>query len=504
MLRSRESIDEILERVRRGKDFLDKQASDAASLRQANPHVQIAESVLEPKRGPNSIFGDAGSVIGDREFDFDNIIVNSKAYRRAMAIASAAVSRRSPGGASNARNSQSIMNLANVSFEIRDTMPPTKTPEAPDTMADVLGSGSHVPSSLPAERLQVGVPQPSETQLGLEEALINERKGHEETKKAVQELQRQLLSMSQPMGRLSQVLTLLDIDYFDHQCQQLCVHIQQWVLRFSKFSDMKSCRLTSEISDEKIVDRLDNTALDGSNPDSYLQDRVKRRDVFMSLVTVMIWEFIFTRYLFGTGREQRQRLKSLEKTLSEVGPPSVVREWRAVTLTLMATREVSRKQRSMDVEAVVQSIAQTLFMILPPPSHLEDQIESQLRRLIDEAVDLSIAMRTQQAEYMMLPPLQPEYDANGDLVDTVPFNAALMNCANGSGTSASIPSNEELEEKKAVVKILLFPLVIRRGNDQGEGEDEIVVCPAQVLVQDKYLLRAGETGNPSAVEVENE
>ncbi|KAK4108091.1 hypothetical protein N656DRAFT_792805 [Canariomyces notabilis] len=278
---------------------------------------------------------------------------------------------------------------------------------------------------------------------------------------------------------LSQVFVSHDIGYFDHKCQQLCVHIQQWVLRFSKFSDMKSCRFTSEISDEKIIDRLDNTALDGSDPDSHLQDRVKRRGVFMSLVTAMIWEFIIARYLFGTDREQRQRLKSLEKALSEVGPPSVVREWRAVTFTLMATREVSRKQRSMDVEAVVQSIAQTLFVILPPPSHLEDQIESQLRRLINEAVDLSIAMRTQRAEYMMLPPLQPEYDDKGDLAATVPFNAALMNA--WSGTSAS---NEELEEKKAVVKMILFPVVIRKADDQGEGEDEIVVYPAQVLVQD--------------------
>jgi hypothetical protein len=33
----------------------------------------------------------------------------------------------------------------------------------------------------------------------------------------------------------------------------------------------------------------------------------------------MIWEYVFTRYLFGMDREQRQKLKSLEKTLSEVG-----------------------------------------------------------------------------------------------------------------------------------------------------------------------------------------
>jgi len=41
--------------------------------------------------------------------------------------------------------------------------------------------------------------------------------------------------------------------------------------------------------------------------------------VFMSVVMTMIWEFVFTRYLFGMDREQRQKLKSIEKTLMEVG-----------------------------------------------------------------------------------------------------------------------------------------------------------------------------------------
>jgi hypothetical protein len=29
---------------------------------------------------------------------------------------------------------------------------------------------------------------------------------------------------------------------------------------------------------------------------------------------------------------------------------------------------------------------------------------------------------------------------------------------------------------------VLFPLVVKKGNDEGEGDEEIVVCPAQVLV----------------------
>ncbi|KAI1459094.1 hypothetical protein F4805DRAFT_422571 [Annulohypoxylon moriforme] len=296
----------------------------------------------------------------------------------------------------------------------------------------------------------------------------------EATKDQVREMQQQILASKPPDAEF---LRLKDEDHFDHRCQQLCSHVQQWVLRFSKFSDMRACRLTSEINDEKIIDRLDNSVLDGSDVDTYLSDRVRRRDIFMSMTMNMIWEFVFTRYLFGMDREQRQKLKSLEKLLQEVGPPQAVRQWRAVTLTLLSKRPAFGDQRNQDTEAVVQAIFQTLCMILPPPSNLEAQIQSQLRRVMREAVDLSIEMRTQRAEYMMLPPLQPEYDANGDLARTVSFNAALMNERSGDKKS-----NDQYETDGAVVRTVLFPLVVKKGDDNGVGDEEIVICPAQVLV----------------------
>ncbi|RYF37362.1 MAG: hypothetical protein EOO38_26430 [Cytophagaceae bacterium] len=48
--------------------------------------------------------------------------------------------------------------------------------------------------------------------------------------------------------------------------------------------------------------------------------------------------------------------------------------------------------------------------------------------------------------------------------------------------SGETSSNEELEKSGAVVRLVLFPLVVKKGDDFGEGEDEIVVCPAQVLI----------------------
>ncbi|KAK4147601.1 uncharacterized protein C8A04DRAFT_8780 [Dichotomopilus funicola] len=320
----------------------------------------------------------------------------------------------------------------------------------------------------------------------------------------IRELQAQILA--QAGDDPTDFLDAHDIDFFDHRCQQLCAHVKQWVLRFSKFSDMRACRLTSELSDEKLIDRLDNAVLDGSNVDTYLADRVRRRAIFMSMTMTMIWEFVFTRYLFGMDREQRQKLKHLEKQLLDVGPPHAVRQWRAVTLTLLSRRPTFKKQRDQDTEAVVQAVLDTLCKILPPPSHLEDQIQSQLRRVIREAVALAIAMRCQRAEYMMLPPLQPEYDDAGELTETVTFNAALMNEA--SDRSASDPqqqSNEVLEATNATVRIVLFPLVLRKGDDHGRGEDEIVVTPAQVLAGDlfSHVARRGSPGAISTVSAAN-
>ena len=294
----------------------------------------------------------------------------------------------------------------------------------------------------------------------------------EDAKAKIQALQRQI--MENPNDG---VISFRDEDYFENSCQQLCQHVQQWVLRFSKFSDTRVCRLTSEVHDDKISDRFDVAILDGSDVDGYLGDRVKRRDVFMSVVMTMIWEYIFTRYLFGMDREQRQKLKQLEKNLTEVGPPGAVHRWRAITLSMLSKRQSFRAQRENDTEAVVQEIYSTLARLLPPPQHLQAQVQESLRNVMRFAVDLSIEMRTQRAEYIMLPPLQPEYDTNGDLLRMVYFKAHLMNERSGETSS-----NEELEAQQAVIRMVLFPLVVKKGSDTGDGDDEIVVCPAQVLV----------------------
>ncbi|KAG8629012.1 hypothetical protein KVT40_002877 [Elsinoe batatas] len=272
-------------------------------------------------------------------------------------------------------------------------------------------------------------------------------------------------------------LTVRDEDYFDGACQKLCQHVQAWVLRFSKSSDNRACRLSSDLKDDKLETRLDNTMLDGSDVDTLLVDRVRRRDVFMALVMMMVWEYIFTRYLFGMDREQRQKLKALEKILLEVGPPRAVAQWRATTLTLLARRPAFSTQKNLDHEAVTQEIYATLAALLPPPKSAEGQLQASLKKVLRLAIDLSIEMRTQRADYFMLPPPTPEYDSNGDLMRKTKFDAETMNERSGE-----YASNEELQSTGLVVKIVLFPLVMKKGDDSGEGGDEAVICPAQVLV----------------------
>ena len=292
----------------------------------------------------------------------------------------------------------------------------------------------------------------------------------ESARQQVRSLQQQLLA-----SRESEDFVERDEDYFDSQCQSLCQHVQQWVLRFSKFSDMTACYRASEIRDETKLDRMENVILDGTDVDIYLQDRVKRRDAFMAVAMTMIFEFIFARYLFGMDREQRQKLKNLEKTLQEIGPMSAVCKWRATTLTLLMKRDDFARHRATDTEAIVHEIYDTLAAFLPPPSHLVAQIQDSLRKVINSAADLSIEMRTQRADYQMLPPLQPNYDTNGDLAQKVYFNALTMNERSGATTS-----NQALQEQGAVVRMVLFPLVVKNEED----DEEIVVCPAQVLTAD--------------------
>jgi len=291
----------------------------------------------------------------------------------------------------------------------------------------------------------------------------------ENAKLQVQKLQQQIMTSGS-----SEDIVDRDEDYFDEQCQELCRHLTSWVTRFSKLSDMKRCFSAGQVRNELYRDRMEDAILDGSEVDDYLQDRHKRRDVFMSVTMSLIFEHIFKRYLFGMDREHRQKLKALDSTLQEVGSPSAVSKWRATTLTLLSKRPAFQSQREAESEAVAQDIWSTLSSVLPPPSTPQaGQCLESLRRIIGLAVKIHVEMRMQRAEYSMLPPPKPEYDTRGDLKDNLYFEAASMNERSGAANT-----NEELEGKGAVLRMVLFPLVAKSTDE----DERIVVCPAQVHV----------------------
>jgi len=73
---------------------LEKIDKNTPDLRSRYPETTVPESILDSRRTAASVFGDNGSTIGGAEFAFDDAVINSKIYRRAMALAQAQISGR--------------------------------------------------------------------------------------------------------------------------------------------------------------------------------------------------------------------------------------------------------------------------------------------------------------------------------------------------------------------------------------------------------------------------
>lgn len=162
-------------------------------------------------------------------------------------------------------------------------------------------------------------------------------------------------------------------------------------------------------------------------------------------------------------------------------------------MTILSARPTFETKRAADAEEIVNTILHLLNYLLPPPSQYTALALVSLRNLVQDAVQLAIEMRTQRAEYVMKRPPRPEYDDNGDVTNTVPFRASIM-----QNRGAEPASGQELEAEGATVKMILFPQVIRRGNEHGENYDtEVTVLPMQVLVNRPQLRSESRASNKS-------
>lgn len=88
-----QSLTELVTMLRKDQGVFRKVADDVSTLREAYPEVHVAESIFE--NDMESVINDMSSMMDDREFGFDDLVINSKAYRRAFAAAQRRARRKS-------------------------------------------------------------------------------------------------------------------------------------------------------------------------------------------------------------------------------------------------------------------------------------------------------------------------------------------------------------------------------------------------------------------------
>ena len=87
LIDARDSLYEVRQLVQHNNTILKDVATRASALRASYPKVIAPESIFEVTADTESIFGAATSTIGAQEFDFDDVVINSQAYRRVLAAA---------------------------------------------------------------------------------------------------------------------------------------------------------------------------------------------------------------------------------------------------------------------------------------------------------------------------------------------------------------------------------------------------------------------------------
>ncbi|KAF2184658.1 hypothetical protein K469DRAFT_739282 [Zopfia rhizophila CBS 207.26] len=90
-----ESIAEIRKLVQNNSVTLEKVATRSKSLRLSHPSVRVPNSIFDKDSNPKNL-SDAQSILSQAEFTFDDEVVNSRAYRRAMALATTRAEGKEP------------------------------------------------------------------------------------------------------------------------------------------------------------------------------------------------------------------------------------------------------------------------------------------------------------------------------------------------------------------------------------------------------------------------
>ncbi|KAL6708142.1 hypothetical protein ACN47E_003326 [Coniothyrium glycines] len=90
-----ESISDIRQLVQANSATLDQVVRRSRTLRQSHPRIKVPESIFQ-NQGNTADTADAESMLKSTEFTFDDEVLNSKAYRRAMAMYTASSKNNQP------------------------------------------------------------------------------------------------------------------------------------------------------------------------------------------------------------------------------------------------------------------------------------------------------------------------------------------------------------------------------------------------------------------------
>ena len=152
-----------------------------------------------------------------------------------------------------------------------------------------------------------------------------------------------------------------------------------------------------------------------------------------------------------------------------------------MTLNIVASDEEIVAQQADRIERLSSDIYDSLAAILPPPETFQGQIYDSLRLIVASAVDFSMEMRTQPCEYTMKWPILSELEANREILTPILPTAIPVNQC-----SIVYSLDDKLSAQDAVSHMILFPLVVRKGDEAGYGEEESVIFPAQVIAMKGY------------------
>jgi hypothetical protein len=136
-----ESIADIKRLVQDNSARLDQIATRSNTLRKSRPNIKVPESVFEEGTDLQSII-DAEAILRSAEFDFDDEIVNSKAYRRAMALATFHAEGQEPVTSQNLTEEKCDEELSGAGVDLAN-LELKLEPEVKDTHAELLDSLEH-------------------------------------------------------------------------------------------------------------------------------------------------------------------------------------------------------------------------------------------------------------------------------------------------------------------------------------------------------------------------